>query len=313
MKKLYSLVAVCSIAAASYAQTVVASDDFSYDGLLTANGWAHHSGTNNQLAANGGKAQLKSTDTEDVNKAFTAPFTIDASALNKIEYTAKVNVLNGTGLASSGDYFLSLGTTSGTSVNVLPARLYVKPGATANTYILGVLNTSGGTVTPTWDVTEIPFGTEANIKVVFEVNTADNTQVAKLTVNGGTEVSNSTGTGSAPAVIQSVALRQGTANNGTGNVTIDDLVVTAYPPTVLAISDLTATKKVLVKNTNIQDEVTFGAKSNDVKVFNMLGQVVKTASVKENETLNVSDLKAGSYIVTGTVANEAVSQKVIKN
>ena len=51
----------------------------------------------------------------------------------------------------------------------------------------------------------------------------------------------------------------------------------------------------------------------DVKVFNMFGQIVKEASVKENGTVNVAELAKGNYIVTGTVNNQPVSQKVLKD
>jgi hypothetical protein len=60
-------------------------------------------------------------------------------------------------------------------------------------------------------------------------------------------------------------------------------------------------------------EIVFGADVKDVKVYNMTGQVVKTASVRENEILNVDELQKGSYIVTGTINNETVSQKILKD
>lgn len=60
-------------------------------------------------------------------------------------------------------------------------------------------------------------------------------------------------------------------------------------------------------------EIVFGADVKDVKVYNMMGQVVKTASVRENGTLNVDELQKGSYIVTGTINNEPVSQKILKD
>ena len=44
----------------------------------------------------------------------------------------------------------------------------------------------------------------------------------------------------------------------------------------------------------------------------MNGQVVKSASVNENTSLNVADLAKGMYIVTGTVNGKAVSEKIIK-
>jgi hypothetical protein len=90
-------------------------------------------------------------------------------------------------------------------------------------------------------------------------------------------------------------------------------VVRTYRST-LAVSDVSKAKGNLVKNTFVtNEEITFGAQAKDVKVYNMFGQVVKTASVNENESLNVSELQKGSYIVTGTVNNQPVSQKILKD
>ena len=44
----------------------------------------------------------------------------------------------------------------------------------------------------------------------------------------------------------------------------------------------------------------------------MAGQVVKTAEVKDNSRLDVSNLAKGTYVVTAIVNGKAVSQKVIK-
>ncbi|WP_126652276.1 lamin tail domain-containing protein [Chryseobacterium aureum] len=69
-----------------------------------------------------------------------------------------------------------------------------------------------------------------------------------------------------------------------------------------------------VKNSFVKNnEIVFGADVKDVKVFNMFGQIVKEASVKENGTVNVAELAKGNYIVTGTVNNQPVSQKVLKD
>ena len=83
----------------------------------------------------------------------------------------------------------------------------------------------------------------------------------------------------------------------------------------LAVSDVKNTKSAnFVRNTFVKNnEITFGADVKDVKIFNMLGQVVKKASVRSNETINVSDLVSGDYIVTGTINNQPVSQKILKD
>lgn len=82
----------------------------------------------------------------------------------------------------------------------------------------------------------------------------------------------------------------------------------------LAVADFNKSKSLFVKNTFVKnDEITFGADAKDVKVYTLTGQLVKTASVKANGTLNIAELAEGNYIVTGTVNNQAVSQKILKD
>ena len=113
-----------------------------------------------------------------------------------------------------------------------------------------------------------------------------------------------------------VAITGGTAtsklvfsgNGGNSRFFIDDIVVTAVTQ---AVVDANASKGKLVKNTVVDTNIIFAAKA-DVKVINANGQVVKTASVNDNTTLDVASLAKGMYIVTGTVNGQAVSQKIIK-
>lgn len=97
---------------------------------------------------------------------------------------------------------------------------------------------------------------------------------------------------------------------GNKQITIDDVSWTAYDPS-LAVVDANSSKARLVKNTVVDTNIIFAAKA-DVKVINANGQVVKTASVNENTSLDVASLAKGMYIVTGTVNGQAVSQKIIK-
>ncbi|PWN61599.1 T9SS type A sorting domain-containing protein [Chryseobacterium viscerum] len=108
----------------------------------------------------------------------------------------------------------------------------------------------------------------------------------------------------------SLSLRWSSVTNNNGNYRIDDVKVVGTAAS-LGTSNLNISKNVFVKNTVVNNDITFGAKS-DVKIFNMAGQVVKTTTVSENQSLNVSDLKEGTYIVTGTVNGKFVSEKVIK-
>ncbi|MBV6880046.1 T9SS type A sorting domain-containing protein [Epilithonimonas ginsengisoli] len=96
---------------------------------------------------------------------------------------------------------------------------------------------------------------------------------------------------------------------GNKQVTIDDVSWTAY--TTMAVVDANNAKANLVKNTIVSNELIFGA-SAKVSVYNTAGQIVKTAEVSDNSRLDVSALPKGTYVVTGLVNGQAVSQKVIK-
>ena len=57
--------------------------------------------------------------------------------------------------------------------------------------------------------------------------------------------------------------------------------------------------------------LTFGAKAN-VIIINLNGQVVKSVSVENGTTLDVSSLAKGVYLIKGDVNGETVVQKIIK-
>lgn len=105
------------------------------------------------------------------------------------------------------------------------------------------------------------------------------------------------------------------AEAAAGTFSVDDVVITGTTSSsTLAVADLSKAKGGFIKNSFVKnEEITFGAQAKDVKVYNMYGQVVKTASVKENESLNIAELQKGNYIVTGTVNNQPVSQKILKD
>jgi hypothetical protein len=81
----------------------------------------------------------------------------------------------------------------------------------------------------------------------------------------------------------------------------------------LSVSDINPTGYSFVKNTFVKSDINFGSSVKDVKIYNMLGQVVRTVSLKNSRTINVSDLPKGNYIVTGTINNIPVSEKILKD
>lgn len=126
---------------------------------------------------------------------------------------------------------------------------------------------------------------------------------ADATVYTSTIVINKTG-----AVSVKITYPTGTAKGGR-QVTIDDVSWTA--PANLSVVNFDKVKETLVKNTVVTNEVSF-LKDAKVQIINLNGQVVKTAAVKENQSLSVNELPKGVYIVTGVVDGKVVSQKIIK-
>jgi hypothetical protein len=169
------------------------------------------------------------------------------------------------------------------------------------------LSSNGGNVVITFDVKGWT-ATPSTI-LVKVTNLADQTVSYSAVMSGSTESKTVTFTG-------------GQANSTVTFETpitsfrayLDNIVIKTVASGSLAVSDFGKTKSLFVKNTFVKNnEIAFGADAKDVKVYNMFGQIVKTASVKADGTLNVADLAKGNYIVTGTVNNEAISQKILKD
>ncbi|MCE2864625.1 MAG: hypothetical protein LW804_03300, partial [Cryomorphaceae bacterium] len=146
-----------------------AFESFNFTGLANANGWTTHSGTAGQIlavttpsgsgnslsypglaASVGNRIELNSTWSEDINKPIAIPGTTGY-------FSFLLNVLNTTGLTAAGNYFIGFAASAGaTNVTIFFPRLHIKLGTTPNTFQLGILNTSGGTVSISYAPTEYP-------------------------------------------------------------------------------------------------------------------------------------------------------------
>ncbi|MCU7615254.1 lamin tail domain-containing protein [Chryseobacterium sp. GMJ5] len=147
-----------------------------------------------------------------------------------------------------------------------------------------------------------------------QVTAATSTNVLDF-VGYGTTASQYEGTApaAAPSATNSTARISGDTNSN-----VNDFAAGAPTPqatgTVLAVSDLNKSKSSFIKNTFVKnEEIIFGSDVKEVKVYNMFGQIVKSAAVKGNASLNVAELPKGNYIVTGMVNNQPVSQKILKD
>ena len=310
MKKIFTLLSIVAIGVSANAQTEVVNETFSYTGALKDNGWVTHSGTAGQLEADGSVAKIVAGSSEDVNKAFSTSYTIEANKYNKIEYSLTLNVPSQTGLAGStaaGEYFLMLSNQSGTTVSNFYGRLFIRK-SSGTGYVLGISNYTG---TAVYSTVELPVATDVSVKVAFSVSGTNSTST--LTINSETPITSTSAV--APTVLKSVVIRQdGTATAGTGNVSIDNLVVTTYPSSVLATTDVIKSKNIFLKNTMVDNTLSFQAKGNaSVKVYNANGQLVKSATISaQNANVNVANLPKGNYVVTAELNGETVSQKILK-
>ena len=119
-----------------------------------------------------------------------------------------------------------------------------------------------------------------------------------------------------PAGATSVSTSISRTNGADTNNNSVDFTVGAPTPkntsgSTLSAIDFNKFKNNFVKNTIVTNEINFGEKAN-VKIYNVSGSLVKSASVEKNTSLNVSSLPKGIYVVTGEVNGQSVSQKILK-
>lgn len=226
------------ITSISFSQVI---DVFNYTGAPSANGWAIHSASSGPFntlttasdagsslsyaglpASIGNRVAYVAGNGEDLNKALTG---ISGTGY----YSLLLKVPNTTGMNTSGDYFMGFATVAGTTgVTNFGGRLYVKPGATAGTFQIGLMNNGGGGGAVTFAPTEYPVGTTVFIVVKLDGTTSP--VQGSLFVNpvpGATEpaadLTNTTST-NAYSTFASLFMRQGgTASSGTGNLEVDEI------------------------------------------------------------------------------------------
>ncbi|SDQ78165.1 hypothetical protein SAMN05421664_2571 [Chryseobacterium soldanellicola] len=116
-----------------------------------------------------------------------------------------------------------------------------------------------------------------------------------------------------PATTTSITRISGDTNNNT----VDFTIATASPGTAtLAVSDINdiGAKFNFIQNAFVKEnELLFGTEVKNIKIYNTAGGIIKRTSTKNILSLDVSDLPKGNYIVIGTINNEPVSQKILKD
>ena len=334
MKKLYTL-SIVLISTLSFAQTYI---PFTETGALNANGWTTHSGTAGQLtilttpsdngsslsypgllASTGNRTSMIAGNSEDVNFPLPTPLT------GTVYYSSLVKVLDDTQLmanATTGDYGLAFTSVASTSTTNFQGRIYFKKGSVAGTFLVGILNNSGGTAAPTFISTVLSINTTYLFVVKYDLTT--NTASLFLNPTPGVAepvatATNATGTTAAPTSIAGFVIRQGgSATVGTGNMEIDEIRIgttfASVTPQVVAglkdnnISGFSMYPNPLKGNTLNFTSTANGSKS--VQIFDVVGkEVVKTTTT--NNVVNVANLNAGVYIVKVTEEGKTATRKLV--
>ena len=234
---------------------------------------------------------------------FTAGVTASSYSVNAIATSSPTGGVGGSGALLLGN---NTGTTnayvftSGTDFNIAGAKyITIKVKGTSGGVSFNLGTVGSGKTGVTYNV---PAGTTSDVTLTNSGSTNDykgsinaaNWITIKLDLAGVDIVNNKT---------LSLKIQKGSTNA----LYVDDIQSDAS----LAVIDTNKSKTTLVRNTKVNNEISFGEKAN-VKIYNVSGSLVKSASVEKNTSLNVSSLPKGIYVVTGEVNGQSVSQKIVK-
>lgn len=234
---------------------------------------------------------------------FTDGVTASGYTVNAIATSSPTGGVGGSGALLLGN---NTGTnnayvfTSGADFNIAGAKyITIKVKGTSGGVSFNLGEVGSGKPGVTYNV---PAGTTSDVTITNSGSTnaytgsinAANWITIKLDLAGVDIVNNKT---------LSLKIQKGSTNA----LYVDDIQSDAS----LAVIDTNKSKTTLVRNTKVTNEISFGEKAN-VKIYNVSGSLVKSASVEKNTSLNVSSLPKGVYVVTGEVNGQSVSQKIVK-
>lgn len=280
-------------------------ENFDYaDGSLTSNpNWSDFSGTTGDLLVSSGQAVVQhGTPSEDASIAFI-PVSGD------IYYAFDFTVVNPGSPITGGDYeyFALLKDDNfafGGRIDVVEANT---PG---NDFTVGI-SSSNSTADSVW-ATDLSFDTVYRATVRYN----QDTNIAELWINANTSTDTSIlGTDEAdPGIgITQFALRQSDSSLNEG-VLVDNLVISqTFNETLSVDNSINLDQVSIYPNPTNTGSVTITSPNTDamnVQVFDILGKQVKNETLTNN-TLNVSNLKSGVYILKITQNNATTTKKLV--
>lgn len=210
------LLGAALVAAGSASAQVITSDDFSYTGALTANGWSAHSGAGNKLINSDGDVatlEMSGGSGEDVNLPFTA-----IGAADSIYASFKFELPSGNVVDPDGNGLYFAHFREGFSFR---ARTGVLSPAAGGDFVLALNSDSSNLGAGTSWSGDLSFDTQYQVVIKWDGATGESTLWLDPSAEGDASISH---TGSATGtLIDSFAFRQ--SNDYTGFIEVDDVVV----------------------------------------------------------------------------------------
>ena len=337
MKKKYYLLSLL-VASLSFAQSNYLVENFDYTAgdLLTTHNWLEHSGAGTNIiettttgltfagyvGSNIGLAAAADNTGSDINKA------LDGAISSGSVYTSflvKPGVIPYTD-ANGTPYFFHYGTVT-TAPNIssaFRARTFILPGTDTNTQIKFGLSFNSTSPAPAEITADYDINNTYLMVVKYTFNAATTTDdTASLYIfNVGdsftTEPATPTigpvvGTAADATLIDAIALRQYSANQ---NILVDgfyvrtvwDLVNAGVPLSTQSFDNKTFS---MYPNPASQGVVNLDIDGlKDITIYDVNGRIVLQQSTSLN-TLDVSQVKQGFYLVQLTIAGKTVNSKLI--
>jgi hypothetical protein len=317
MKKSYLLILISLFLlplSLSYGQFFIEDFDYPAGDSLTQHGWAAHSGTTNGILVTSpgltypgygssgiGNAATLTTTGQDVNKQYT-PITSGA-----IYASTMVNVTS----AQTGDYFFHLGLANTTSIYM--GRIFVKVAANGNLRFGVSKSSTNTTVQPAYSDSIYTTGTTYLLVVKYQFNPDVADDSAYLFINPAISsiepspnlAHGTLTTGSDPANIGGVYIRQGTASSGP-NLILDGIRIgTAWsdvvPVELTSFTSAVDGNKVILSWSTASElnnqgfEIQRSTQGNEFATIGFVAGHGTTTEAKTYRFVDV-DLTAGKYI-----------------
>ncbi|BAO75910.1 T9SS type A sorting domain-containing protein [Winogradskyella sp. PG-2] len=286
--------------------TLPITETFSYaDGSLLGNSeWTNHSGNDGDLQVISGQALVQhGTPSEDINLPFTS---VSGELFFAFDMTVPdVGVPIGDG-GSDFEYFAHFKDDGFGFV----AQLDIVAPSGAGDYTVGI-SSDQNTADATW-ATDLTYGSSYRVTVRYN----QDTNIAELWVDAATESDTSIiGADEADPgdTVASFAFRQSDSSENEG-ILVDNLVIAqTFAETVLSTNDFETTNFSLYPNPTNTGIVNISSSNSDemnIQIFDMLGKQVKNATISNN-SIDVSNLNTGIYLVKITQNNASTTKKLV--